>query len=335
MIWPEGSLVRVAGAGPAGMAAALTAARNGYRVELSERHPRVAHRWNNGIQMLENFSVEEDALEHLRSLGLPDPPVLRVAHACLIGDDRRVRHELRSREPMGYFILRGPGPGTFDRWLESLCRDAGVVFRFGETVTESDCEISAAGPREAAAMAAERVHRVVSGTDVVDVRFADELAPNGYAYCFRLDDCLTIGVAFIGTYGRAHEYLDRATGVFAKEHGLEPMDEGERLVSRMSFRRLSQEPEAGPLRVGEAIGLQDMLFGLGLRKVISSGVIAARCRGDEALYQKVLFECYDREMGRAARRRRHLERLGFGRLPALMSLARLFPGRRLLRLLYG
>jgi flavin-dependent dehydrogenase len=235
---------------------------------------------------------------------------------------------------MGYFILRGPRPGTFDTWLEGLCREAGVTFRFSSTLSEEECEVWAAGPREPAAMAAERVHRVAPAGDVVDVRFSDDLAPAGYAYCFRIEDCLTIGVAFIGPYGRAHEFLDRATDVFSREHGLAPLGEGEKLVSRMSFRRLSPEAQPGPLRVGEAAGLQDMLFGLGLRKMVTSGVIAARCRGDEALYQRILFERYDREMARAVLVRRWVERFGFRRLPALFGFLGLFPGRFLLRRLY-
>ncbi len=63
------AIVQIAGAGPAGLAAAITLAQAGRRVAVHEAQREVGHRFQGDPQGLENWSTERDVLEILRGLG--------------------------------------------------------------------------------------------------------------------------------------------------------------------------------------------------------------------------------------------------------------------------
>jgi flavin-dependent dehydrogenase len=66
----SGDAFEVVGAGPAGLAAAITLARGGRRVIVHEAQPDVGHRFRADLQGLENWSTECDVMENLREAGV-------------------------------------------------------------------------------------------------------------------------------------------------------------------------------------------------------------------------------------------------------------------------
>ena len=77
--------VRIAGAGPAGLSAAITLARAGFPVEVHERGPRPGCRHHFDYQAIENWSSNEDALERIDRLGLDlDLPSYPIHELCLM-----------------------------------------------------------------------------------------------------------------------------------------------------------------------------------------------------------------------------------------------------------
>jgi flavin-dependent dehydrogenase len=62
--------VEIVGAGPAGLVAALTLARNGYRAVVHELRPDVGHRFHGDFQGLENWSTKEDVIDLLGRMGI-------------------------------------------------------------------------------------------------------------------------------------------------------------------------------------------------------------------------------------------------------------------------
>lgn len=65
-----GRMQTVVGAGPAGLAAAITLAGAGRPVRVLERHHAVGQRFHGDMQGLENWSAGEDVLTRLRGLGI-------------------------------------------------------------------------------------------------------------------------------------------------------------------------------------------------------------------------------------------------------------------------
>ncbi len=71
--------VRIVGAGPAGLAAAIHLLRSGRNVELFERRETVGARFIGEWQILENYSRRDDVLEELKRIGIETDFDLRPA----------------------------------------------------------------------------------------------------------------------------------------------------------------------------------------------------------------------------------------------------------------
>ncbi|MDZ4140519.1 MAG: NAD(P)-binding protein, partial [Methylotenera sp.] len=63
-------LIQIGGAGPAGLAAAITLAKAGRHVLVHEAQSEVGHRFDGDFQGLENWSTQQDVLDLLREIGI-------------------------------------------------------------------------------------------------------------------------------------------------------------------------------------------------------------------------------------------------------------------------
>ena len=106
--------VEIAGAGPAGLAAAIILARAGRKVIVYEMQKEVGHRFGGDFQGLENWSTTEDVLATLAALGLATDFNAMPCRKGTIFDAADKRYEIKSNDPLFYMVERGPGPGSFD-----------------------------------------------------------------------------------------------------------------------------------------------------------------------------------------------------------------------------
>lgn len=281
-------IIPIAGAGPAGLTAALSLAKHGRACELYECRADVGERFHGDYQGLDNWSTAGDVLEELHAFGIePDFDTMPV-HEMTLYDPWSRPHRCRSNKPLFYLIRRGAQPGTLDHALKQQVLGQGIPIHFKQSVELTDRGIVAHGPRRGNVIAIGYVFK----TDMADGVFAavgDRLAPKGYAYLLIHRGLGTVAVCLFDDFSGRNLYLERTVDFFSRYVGL-------RMHSPQRFGGVG-DTAGGPrltraghcLHVGEAAGFQDALFGFGIRYAMTSGHLAAQAIGigDAGVYDRL------------------------------------------------
>lgn len=267
--------IRVAGAGPSGLAAAITLAGAGQDVEVFERRSVCGARFGGDLQGLENWSSDTDVLDELRALGIRTDfhaaPFRRGVQTDGTRDDL-----LHFDRPAFYVVKRGDVPGSLDRSLAEQARAAGVILHMGVACPEGTADIVATGPRGRSPFAIDS--GIVFETDADDCAIAllnDDAAPGGYAYLLITEGYGCCCTMLFSDFPSIHRRLARAKDVLLTKRGItvhnpRPVGGLGHVLSRGEWT------EGRAACVGEAAGLQDFLWGFGIRLAVQSGALAAR-----------------------------------------------------------
>jgi len=267
--------IEIAGAGPAGLAAAITLAHAKRQVIVHEAHKVVGQRFGGDFQGLENWSTTEDVLTTMQAAGLATD--FRAKPCCdgTIFDATGKSYQITSKETLFYLIERGPGPGTLDSALLRQAQSLGVEVRFNSRLRQIAGDgILAAGPRAADAIAVGYHFE----TDMADGYWAicdNELAPQGYAYLLVMDGRGTVKSCMFSGFKQEKLYVKRTVEAFENLVGLEMQNPRPHGGTGNFYIPRSAYSGAHPL-VGEQAGFQDTLWGFGMRLAISSGILAAQ-----------------------------------------------------------
>jgi len=274
--------VRIAGAGPSGLAAAITLAHAGRAVEVFERRSRCGARFDGDLQGLENWSPGTDALDEFRALGIDTDfhaaPCTRGAQTDGVRDDL-----FTFATPAFYIVKRGDVPGSLDRALARQALALGVDIRFDTPCPEGTADIEATGPRGRAPFAIDT--GIVFETDAPDCAVAlmnDDVAPGGYAYLLITDGYGCCCTMLFDDFPSIHRRFAQARELLVTRRGITVRNA--RPVGGLGHVRARAGWLDGASRcVGEAAGLQDFLWGFGIRLAVRSGALAARSlmRGED------------------------------------------------------
>jgi len=268
-------VIQIGGAGPAGLAAAITLAKAGCRVLVHEAQGEVGYRFDGDFQGLENWSTQQDVLDQLRELGITTEFPMLPCDRGYAFDAWGERYDLASSKMLFYVVERGPGAGTLDTALLEQARRLGVEVRFNSRLDHLEGSgILAIGPKAADAIAVG-YHFETAMEDGFWGIFDDELAPQGYAYLLVMNGRGTVKSCMFSGFKQEHLYVERTVAAFQRLVGLEmvkPQFHGGVGNFRIPARAITG---VHPV-VGEEAGFQDFLFGFGMRYALVSGVLAAR-----------------------------------------------------------
>src|SRR5438552_15519357 len=288
---PEPSPIRIAGAGPSGLAAAIALARDGREVEVHEARGDVGTRFIGDLQIIESASENEPVPIFLDRIGIQRNFYFRPADWATFYDHRGLARMIRSGEPYGWFIRRGAEEGTLDRGLLAQARDAGAKITFNSRLPIDVADIVATGPAAPDGLAREMTWHT-DEKERVDVFFDHKLSPGGYYYLFILDGLATFGCAIVADFKRIDEYFEHSLAAAQRLHRFNVPKETRTGYSYMNFHLKQRATSDDSSFVGEAAGFQDYLFGLGIRYALTSGNLAARSilenRDFDALWQSEL-----------------------------------------------
>lgn len=271
------SVIEIAGAGPAGLAAAITLARAGREVVVHEACKEVGHRFGNvhqDFQGIENWTTEEDALAQFEKNGLTTDFVALPCFGGLAFDHKDRSYDMSCQSPLFYMVERGPGPHTLDTALLKQAQSLGVEVRFNSRLkTIQQKGIMAAGPKAADALSAG-YHFETEMSDGYWVICDDNLAPKGYAYLLIMNGKGTVKSCMFSDFKNEKMYVKRTVSAFKRLVNLQMTNA--QFHGGIGNFYIPQTAQSGEhLLVGEQAGFQDTLWGFGMRLVISSGILAA------------------------------------------------------------
>ncbi|MFZ5590000.1 MAG: NAD(P)/FAD-dependent oxidoreductase [Pseudomonadota bacterium] len=276
-------VIEIAGAGPAGLAAAIALVRAGRHVVVHEAQREVGYRFQGDLQGLENWTSKEDVLDMLHRLGITTDFAKLPCREGAVFDARGKRYALHSQAPLFYMVERGPGPGSLDTALLAQARALGVEVRLGSRLDRLEGPgMLAVGPRAADGIAVG-YHFDTPMRDGFWAICDDEIAPKGYGYLLVMRGRGTVKSCMTRGFKQEQLYVRRTVEAFERLVGLtmeNPAPHGGVLNARVPQSALSgRHPVAG-----EQAGFQDALWGFGMRYAILSGVLAARCLLEGADY---------------------------------------------------
>jgi len=285
MVEQTRSKIKIAGAGPSGLTAAILLARAGYDVDIFEARDAVGARFIGDFQVIENMSRDEDALDMLKRFGLDTNFFIRPLRQALFFDHRLRSQPVQSRRPFAYAIRRGSEGETLDRGLLAQALAAGAKIHYQTRIKPEEADIVATGPATPDGLAKEMTF-TTSLPETIWVLFDMNLSPGGYAYLFVLDGVATFGCAITQDLSRINHYFDRSLRRFQEMVSF-PIKNDRTAYSFMNFS-LKESAESGGRRfVGEAGGFQDYLFGLGIRYALTTGYAAAESLLKQTSYDRL------------------------------------------------
>jgi flavin-dependent dehydrogenase len=275
--------VRIAGAGPSGLSAAITLARAGVPVEVHEKGKGPGCRHHFDFQGIENWSWETDIVERLRGeMGLAlDCPLYPVNDLHLIGPDLK-EIPVHTEKPLAYLVQRGFGAGTLEDTLIRQAESLGVRIHCGSELGRQEADIWATGPPSATGVAAGYTFK----TDHPPLSVCllhKEYAPGGYVYLLVAGGKGTLATVLLRSLGRARQCLDKSRQLLCEKFGLEM--EGVRGFGGIGFFRPLAARQRRALLVGEAGGFQDVLFGFGIHMALVTGHLAGRSLLEEVSFR--------------------------------------------------
>ena len=242
---------------------------------MHEAKRDVGTRFIGDLQIIEGSSEREPVPEFLDRIGVERNFYFRPATWATFYSHRGVARTIRSDQPYGYFIKRGPEEGTLDRGLLAQAQQLGVNVIFNSRLAPGDADIVATGPASPDGLAKEMTWPT-SDPERIDVYFNHRLSPGGYSYLFILDGIATFGCAIVADFKKIDHYFDHSLAAAKALQPFEIPPSARAGYSYMNFHLKERATSERSLFVGEAAGFQDYLFGLGIRYALTSGHLAAR-----------------------------------------------------------
>lgn len=275
--------VTIVGAGPGGLSAAITLAKNGFEVNLYEQNNDVGLRFNGDFQGLENWSDEEDTLDILKRIGI-DTNFLCYpyygSNGFFIGPKRQ-KIIVKSSRPLFYLVERGSREsvkeGSLDQSLRKQSEDLGVNIYWGKKLESinNQTTIIGTGPKAADAIAKGMVFKT-SNKNIFIGFLNNKIAPKAYAYLLVNNGNATFATCMFEDFKNEKLYYDRALLELnsAIEIDINEPKEFGGFVNYFNEPKISKDNRI--LYVGENAGFQDALWGFGIKYAMLSGYYAAQ-----------------------------------------------------------
>jgi|TARA_B110000914_G_C15519056_1_gene475675 flavin-dependent dehydrogenase len=267
--------LHILGAGLSGLAAATILANAGKEVHVYDIRKDSGSRFDGDFQGIENWTSSPDFFDEMRSWGLNpesfksnDFSVVDLAHP-----DDVITQPIT--ESIAFRVVeRGTDEHCIDQGMKRMALDAGVNIHYEIRKPPEECNIIAAGPKESSAVAFGEIFHT-DHPNHVTLQLNDKLAPGAYSYLIIIDGIGLICTCLWRQQKKSGKYLNETIAWYESKYELNrrPI---KRVGGKGDFSLPKKYIHEGRYYVGEAGGLQDFMWGFGMRYAITSGVLAAK-----------------------------------------------------------
>ena len=276
--------IDILGAGLSGLAAATILAKAGKEVHVHEIRKDSGARFDGDFQGIENWTSEIDFFDEMKSWGL-DPDEFKSNSfdiIDLIHPDDVITNPVTNGTAFRV-VERGTDEHCIDQGFKRMAISAGAKIHYQTRVKPEDCDIIAAGPKDSSALAFGEIFHT-DHPNHVSFQLNDKLAPGAYSYLIIIDGIGLICTCLWRKQKKSGRYLNETIAWYESHYELNRIPI-KRVGGKGDFSLPQKYTHENKIYVGEAGGLQDFMWGFGMRYAITSGVLAAQSILDECDYE--------------------------------------------------
>ncbi len=272
----ESKPIVIMGAGLSGLAASIILAKGGKKVIVHDIRENSGARFDGDFQGLENWTNGIDFFDELREWGIdPDSFKSTEFHEMdLAHPDDEITKPWSPRVAFRV-VERGSDEHTIDQGLKNLALKEGVEIRYKSRIKPNQCDIIAAGPKQTSAVAYGEVFKT-NFPNHVTFQLNDKLAPGAYSYLIVIDGIGLICTCLWRQQSNSDRFLNETINWYEKKYPELDRTPIKRVGGKGDFAIHSSYKSNNRYYVGEAGGLQDFMWGFGMKYAITSGVFAAK-----------------------------------------------------------
>ena len=268
--------IHIMGAGLSGLAAAVTLAKEGVEVHVHDVRKDSGERFDGDFQALENWSMDADFFDQLTEWGYDTNEFKATEFSVvdLIHPDDEIT---KTHTPkVAYRIVeRGTSDHTIDQGFKRMAIAAGANLHYKSRVKEEDCQIIACGPKGTSAVAYGEIFKT-NHPNHIAFQLNDKLAPGSYSYLIIIDGIGLICTCLWRKQRGTDRFLNETIAWYQKHYPDIDMVPIKRVGGKGDFTINKNYFQDGRYYVGESGGLQDFMWGFGMRMAVWSGHLAAQ-----------------------------------------------------------
>lgn len=296
--------IKIAGAGLAGLTAAINLAKAGFSVEVYEKCYKIGEQYKENPQMLPNWFSDEDVILELEKCNIKINWLNEIKEVEVSLMNQKVVF-YGGEGPVGYTVLRG-GENSLEKDLEKQAREVGVRITTGSSIDtngKNDFDIIATGLGKPLTVGYGRVYSGDFDPEKARVFFDPTLSPTlGYCYLFpHSKNVVTVKISRL--FSEKNVDLKENFKKFEDRYLAKEIKKENFLYefgSLRSFEIPDSAARSGSLFVGEAAGFQDELFRFGMRYAVLSGYFAAKSIIEGQSYDALWKARFMKEFNRTA-----------------------------------
>ena len=285
--------IQIMGAGLSGLATATILAKAGKEVHVHDIRNDSGARFDGDFQALENWSQDVDFFDQLKEWGFDTSDFLATEFDVvdLIHPDDVIT-QARTDGVAYRIVERGTASHCIDQSFKRQAMEAGATIHYKSKVNIEDCDVIACGPKNTSAVAYGEIFETTH-KNTIAFQLNDKLAPGAYSYLIIIDGVGLICTCSWRKQKKSERFLNETIAWYRKHYPEIDMKPVKRVGGKGDFTINKHYKSEGRYYVGESGGLQDFMWGFGMRMAVWSGVLAARdilgtCNYDKEVRKQLL-----------------------------------------------